>query len=383
MKEVPLMPRSNLKPCVALVALAAAALTGRPAPTLAAPPSTSAPAAAAEATAIVEPTPNAALGQPARIEAPLGRVAIRVRRGDALDKLLGTQGIALDGNSLALVYTLNPNLRHAAALAPGTELVLPTARDRPELRQVLAQGGRARVNLAAAVKRELHGSADSLRALTVQAAEVPARGWGGEAAKQTTLAQISRAADHVSALAQLADDNSTPLDPEALRITLAEARWLERTLRSTLQRASQVFIRASDEGDKAWTATDRERLSAVLADFTVQASGLNEIRGGPGDPGIPDRLADALVVVKVDDQQQAPFPGLRIYYVPPALLDSQADVGWFYTLSPKASRRLPEAHFLLWAGRDGDFTPLTPRVPVEVRRQPQDHAIEVQLRVQH
>jgi hypothetical protein len=424
------------------------------------------PAPAATPTAVLDRRAETATASPATIETPLAHVAMRVRRGDSLRQLLDAQGILLDGNALSLVYQLNPNLLTVDPLPPGRDLTLPSVRGNQELQHYLKSGSRFRVSVASSVKQDLRRTGESLQALALRAHELPAATWGGESDRQTALASISQTAQYIKTLAQLAEDNSTALDPEMLRLALAEARWVQRHTAAVLATATNAtdiawtdghYVRSTNATGRdvnleyivtafdptnydrdvawtdghyvrwtettgrdvnleyvvtafdptnydrdilwtdgyyvrwpqntsvtphypAWTSEDRQGFSEVMDDFNQQAKGLNEIRGAGR---LSDRPPDALVVVTtVRGENMMPVSGLRIYYAAPMLKDSNSDIGWFPTFSPKASKRLPEAQFLFWAGHDGDFTPLTPRVPLKVRKQQQDAPLTLQLLVQ-
>lgn len=274
---------------------------------------------------------------------PLETLAVTVRAGETIDKLLRQMGIHPDGEALSVVYSLNPGLESLSPLAAGTRITLPAAKGRgtSDAAELL------RLSVAAPTKKALLTANQALGPVVEKVSSLPAARFAGPENKEEVVGALDEIRGYLDELNRRIEDGSRAFSPEMLRQSLAEARLVQSLL--------DGFVKSG----KALADADRETIIAISEDMNLKARNF-DAAGAQGK--LPPRWRDARVVVPVQGE------GLRVYYVPRLLARSKDAAGQLPVSGSKAAGRLPEGEYLVWAGREGDPAPLTRQVPVQVRK---------------
>lgn len=285
--------------------------------------------------------------------------------GEPIEELLRARRLQPGGDTLALIYVLNPGLTQVDPLPSGTTLVLPGL---PAAEASgMAPGALVRVSVVPAVKRELLASDLALGPIVEKVNLLPAARFEGPDEKEEVVGALDEIRGFLELLNLGITEGKLPLHPEVLRQSLAEARLVKS------------ILEAFAESRKPLSATDRETIVQISEDMNLKARSFDEMRRG-GDR--PRRWRDARVVVRVKgDKDGAPVSGLRIHYVPRALAGQAKEVRQLAGFGSEVLVRLPEASYLVWAAAEGKATPLSPKVRVDVRRQEGDREVVVDLPV--
>ena len=293
-------------------------------------------------------------------------VAVRVTAGgEPIEELLRDQRIRPGGDALALVYLLNPDLASVDRLPAGTALDLPAVPAAEVAR--LAPGALVTLRLAPTAKRDLLAIDASLGPIVERVNLLPAARFEGADAKEDVVGGLDEIRGFLALLNTGATGGKLPLPPEVLHQSLAEMQLVKAIL--------EGFVKTG----KPISAADRETIVRISEDMNLKAASFDEMRRGGEHPR---RWRDARVVVRVKGKEDgAPVSGLRVYYVPRALAGRREEVSQAPSAEAAQALQLPEASYLIWAGKAGDPKPLSPQARVDVRRQEGGREIAVDLPV--
>ena len=285
--------------------------------------------------------------------------------GEPIEELLRSQRIRPGGDALALVYLLNPGLASVDPLPAGTSLVLPAVPAAEAAR--MPAGALVGVSLAPKIKREILRNDFSLGPIVERVNLLPAARFAGPDAKEEVIGALDEIRGFLDLLNIGITGGRLPLHPEVLRQSWAEAKLVKSIL--------EAFVKSG----KPLGATDRETIVRISEDMNLKAASFDEMRRG-GDR--PRRWRDARVVVRVMGKEDgAPVSGLRVYYVPRALEGRREEIQQVPGTDATVALQLPEASYLIWAGKVGDPKPLSPQARVDVRRQEGGREMVVDLPV--
>ena len=285
--------------------------------------------------------------------------------GEPIEELLRSQRIRPGGDALALVYLLNPGLARVDPLPVGTSLVLPAVPAAEAAR--MPAGVLVGVSLAPKIKRDILASDFSLGPIVERVNLLPAGRFAGPDEKEEVIGALDEIRGFLELLNTGITGGKLPLHPEVLRQSWVEARIVKAIL--------EAFVKSG----KTLDSKDRETIVQISEDMNLKASSFDEMRGG-GDR--PRRWRDARVVVRVKGKDDgAPVSGLRVYYMPRALAGRAEEVQQAPAPDGTVALQLPEASYLVWAGKVGDPKPLSPQARVDVRRQNGGREVVVDLPV--
>lgn len=286
--------------------------------------------------------------------------------GEPIEELLRSQRIRPGGDALALVYLLNPGLLSVDPLSRGTSLVLPAVPAAEAAR--MPAGALVGVSLTPKIKREILGNDFSLGPIVERVNLLPAARFAGPDEKEEVIGALDEIRGFLDLLNTGITGGRLPLHPEVLRQSWVEARLVKSIL--------EAFVKSG----KPLGSADRETIVRISEDMNLKAASFDEMRRG-GDR--PRRWRDARVVVRVKGKEDgAPVSGLRVYYVPRALEGRREGVVQEVSAPDgTATLLLPEAGYLIWAGKVGDSKPLSPQARVDVRRQEKGREMVVDLPV--
>jgi hypothetical protein len=291
-----------------------------------------------------------------------------LKPGDNVKQLLIANGIFPDTEAFGLVYDLNPTVPGIATIAPGIQLILP--RVSSASRSLLPQGDLVAVAMDSRMKEQLVAAIAELNGPITTARTFAAGRYDSADDRQSTNNALRGINDSFVAIANVIRGKVRPINGEVLNQTAAEAE----TLRTTLARLTDPSQKLSAE--------DVNTIKLIDADLRVKRRTLTDVRG-PSEP--PTRWREALVVVRTLGSDGHPVPLLRIYYVPEALRGRAQLIKSFDTLTSPSERSLPEANYVIWAGRPGQTTETTALSEVKklALRRSSDAAVKVDLAIIH
>jgi hypothetical protein len=291
-----------------------------------------------------------------------------LKPGDNVKQLLLANGIFPDTEAFGLVYDLNPTLPRITTIASGSQLILP--RVSSESRSFLPNADLVAVAMDSRLKEQLVAAIAELEGPITTTRTFAAGRYDSASDRQSTNNALSNINDSFGAIANVIRGKVRPINGEVLNQTRAEADLLRTTL-----------AKLNDPSQKL-TADDVNAIKLIDADLRVKRRTLTDIRG-PSEP--PTRWREALVVVRTLGSDGHPVPLLRIYYVPEALRGRAQLIKSFDTLTSPSQRSLPEANYVIWAGRPGQTSETTALSEVKklALRRSSDAAVAVDLAIIH
>lgn len=288
-----------------------------------------------------------------------------LRDNESVEVLLTSNGILPDGESLGLVYILNPKL-DAKTVRSATELLLPKVKGGQELSTALEEGYLVALTLDRELKRQLLTKVKVLRSLVQRMVKLEFNHFETAESRDTVIECVRYVEESLGIMRIIIKERSRPLSSEMLRQTVCEIDVLALILNDLIK------------GQHKLSRTDAETIKLIAEDFRIRMKSFVEERG-PGD--LPSKWSEGLVSVRVRRSgNRGEVHGLRIYYVPEALWNYRHKIeSSFRKLSSPTEQSLPVATYFFWAGKPGDSTPLSDRKKESVREQEMSKKIELEL----
>ncbi len=295
---------------------------------------------------------------------------VSLKEADSLEKLLVSQGIFADGESIGVVYRLNPAL-DAKAIKAGAEIMVPFVRDKKQFAGEFDKGGLVALTLDKEEKQEFIKVLKELEAVTASVAKLPPQQFYSVAERDTFIKSIKTTksiVDKMESFKVVIKERTRPVSSETLQQITSEAKQLNSILHDVIKNNGKV------------NKNDIETAVLISKDMDIKMKNLAETKGFGG---LPSRWPDVLVTVKtIDVQKNKEIDNLRVYYVPQALWNYRAsEAKSFDRLTSPADRVLPEADYYIWAGKLEDSNPLTERKSLEVRKVTGKEKIELDLAI--
>lgn len=285
--------------------------------------------------------------------------------GESVEGLLTSNGILPDGESLGLVYILNPKL-DAKTVRSATELLLPKVKGGQELSTALGEGYLVALTLDKELKRQLLIKVKDLRSLIQRMLKLEFNRFETAESRDSVIECMHYVEESLGIMRIVIRERSRPLSSEMLRQVVCEIDVLA------------LILNNLTKGQHKLSRTDAETIKQIAEDFKIRMKSFSEERG-PGD--LPSKWPEGLVSVRVRRSgNREEVHGLRIYYVPEALWNIRHKIeSSFRKLSSPTEQSLPVATYFFWAGKPGDSTPLSDRKKESVRKSEMSEKIEVEL----
>lgn len=292
---------------------------------------------------------------------------VTLKEGDSLETLLFSKGIFADGESIGVVYRLNPAL-DAKAIKSGAEIMVPFVKDKKQFAGEFDKGGLVALTLDKEKKQEFIKVLKELDAAMTSVAKLQPQQFDSVAEKDTFLKTTKSIVDKMESFKVVIKERTRPLSSETLQQMTSEAKQMNAILNDIIKNNKKV------------SKNDLETALLISKDMDIKMKSLAEQKG-LGE--LPSRWPDVLVTVKtIDVQKNQEINNMRVYYVPQALWNYRAsEAKSFDRLTSPADRALPEADYYIWAGKLDDSTPLTERKTLEVRKVTGKEKIELDLAV--
>jgi hypothetical protein len=298
--------------------------------------------------------PLDALGLPGFLAQP-----VTVQKGDTVGSLLRSLRIQPDGNSLAAVYALNPQLARVKPLRPGSQLLLPQPKSQ--------EAGAAEwisLQIVPDVKRDLLAAAESLNDLVEPLNALPAARFGDPDKQGEVLGALDEIRGYLDQVNLILKQNKLPLGPELLRQSLAETRAVQQALEDMTRRKVSLDRKS------------RELIVGVSEDLNLKAQSFDDMDRPDG----PLRWHDVDVVVNLFHRSdRKPATGLRVFYVNQLFKDRPEWVRPFPGVGARVQDKLLEGDYVFWAAEIGKTAPATQKVSHPVRKG--EKAVEIDLPV--
>ena len=299
---------------------------------------------------------------PEQDEIRLSTALVRVRDGDSIESLLAAHGILPDAESFGAVYTLNPGI-DPTSIRPGSDVLLPQAAGGEALAAALREGYLVALTLNVEEKQELLNRIETIEGLAAGFVQLDADRFGGGAERDRTVGYVTGSLEFLRSVTTIIREQTRPLDPEMLWQLGMEASLLESLLEGPVR------------GNRVLTTEDKQRIRLVGESMQFRAEHLRRARGdGEPPPGYP--MVQVQVKTLTAGNQEA--GGLRIFYTPEALYDTEVAAKSFATTSPVAGF-LPEANYRFWAIRPNESGLASEVLSVRVRMPPGGAVMPVEL----
>ena len=262
-------------------------------------------------------------------ELTLDSRTVVVREGDNLKAILQREGIRADGEALALVRHMNPQLTQLDKLQVGEALTIPTV-------SALAVMNRRDVSFVVIVEPERREAlAEVTNAIKESAPDVISASQAG------AIARLTRSLNDIRSSLDVFSRAAIPLTGEALAQVTAEGEALNR-----------VLIAAAEMG-RNLTSAEEAVLEAVRSDYEAKRS---VVEGALG-------LDVEIEVVTRDGNQ--PRCNLAVYIAPLALPERRRRLT--IPSSPATDKQVTVADYKLWAENQNAEVVSDTLSPVKVR----------------
>jgi hypothetical protein len=297
----------------------------------------------------------------------LAEQKVTLAPGDNLEKLLISKGIFADGESIGIVYQLNPAL-DAKAIKTGVEVTVPFVKDKKQFKEEFDQGGVVALTLDKEKKQEFITVLKELESAATSVAKLQPQQFDSIVEKDMFTQTTKSIVDKMVNFKIVIKERTRPLNSEILQQMNSEARQMNAILNDIITSKRKVG------------KNDIETAMLISKDMDIKTNSLTEQKG-IGE--LPSRWPEVLVTVKtIDVQKRKEVNNMRVYYVPQALWnyrDSEAKSA--DRLTSPTNMVLPEADYYIWAGKFDNDTPLTEIKTLEVRKIPGKETIELDLAV--
>jgi hypothetical protein len=292
---------------------------------------------------------------------------VTLKEGDSLEKLLTSRGIFADGESIGVVYRLNPAL-DAEAIKAGADVVVPLVKDKKAFAGEFDRGGLVALTLDKEEKKEFIGILREFQAAAASVVNLQPEQFNSVAEKDAFAKTTKLIFDEMESFKVVLKERTRPLNSDVVVQMIGEAKLMNAILTDIVKLNRKVG------------KDDIEAAVLIAKDMDIRMKSLAEQKG-LGQ--LPSRWPEVLVTVKtIDVQKGKEVNNMRVYYVPQALWkyrDTEAKSS--DRLTSPADVVLPEADYYIWAGKLDDATPLTERKTLEVRKTTGNEKIELDLAV--
>ena len=268
--------------------------------------------------------------------AKLGTAAVTVKAADTIAKLLRANGIFANGDSLAIVYQLNPAIKTLTPLPAGSTLTLPKVSGGATLRQALAKGELVVVSANDQLKRDVRTAATDLADTAVAVSRLAPDRFEASG-RDATARSLNAIADRLDIIRKIIMNGNVSLDRPLLQQILEQADLVRTRMRAFPASAEKL------------SAADQQRIKLVEEDLELKAGIFEETRGGEA----AQKAALGVRVVVNTLKNGNPVKNLRICYVPAALFDKEPST--FGKVSSPADEMIPIGNYRIWA--DAACTP--------------------------
>ena len=272
---------------------------------------------------------------------------VAVRQGETIEQLLESNGIYADGESLAVLYTLNPG-REFASIEAGAEVIIPIVQGGRELSVALEKGYLVALILDKELKKKILKQIKELTDLSASVSDFGPQRFENPKRQNQILDSLQHIVYSLEVFRTVIRQRNRPINAEVLRQLKGETEVLNSLLHGIIETKRQI------------TNSDEETLILVAENMDVRMGVLDEQKGTPGD--LPSRWPQVRVVVNaLSTKFGHEAHNFRVYYVPQAL----ASFGMGYVesfdklTSPSSEGNLPPANYLIWAGIPGDPEPVS------------------------
>ena len=291
-----------------------------------------------------------------------------VKENEDVQQLLTSNGIYADGESIGILYRLNPTM-DPKLNNKGAEIVVPTIKTMKPITGYSRDKYLLALTLDRKMKQDL---LDGIRRLDVAAAAISGLGtepFGSTAIRDSFTVLTRTILESMETFKVLIRERTRPLSLELIRQMNDEAEQVISMLDTITHK-------------KGYRLTENDIGSArlIAKNMTVRMKSLDETKGSGGIPSRWPEVRVSIRVVNTVDGKEV--KNLRVYYVGQGLWNTRSKYERsFDKLSSPSERDLPEADYYIWAGKPQDSTPLSDRKSLEIRRKTENERVELDLTI--
>jgi hypothetical protein len=299
-------------------------------------------------------------------EIELAIKTIIYEENNTIDNILISNGIIPDGESLGILYLINPGIDEDS-IKTNTTLQVPIIKKKEDTTTIYNEAYLVALTLDKEIKKDLIKEFSNLRNFMEQIATIQADQFGSSTDKEKFIQNVSFVAEKIEAFKVALMERTRPFSSEMIKQIYNEVKQIN------------IIFNKLINDKKKLTNTEFEVIELINENMEIRMRALNEKKG---PSGLPSRCPEISVVVKTIDpkQDKKEIYNLRIYYVSRALWENRKDFEEsFDKLSSPTDRMLPEANYYIWAGKANDSTPVSDIKPLKVRKTEGIEIIEVEL----
>jgi hypothetical protein len=298
-------------------------------------------------------------------DAELTTKKIIMKENDNIQKLLTGNGIYADGESIGILYHLNPGM-DPKSIKAGAEILFPVIKMKKQLASSSKEDCLVALTLDKKIKQDFIN--------TIKQFDIVAAGISSLSFNSSIPPEVK---DKFIALTKPIMENM-----ETFKVLIRER---------TRPLSSEMILQMNDEGDQMisiiekithknyiLTNNDIESIELIAKNMTIRMKTLDEAKGAGG---ISSNWPEVSVFVRaIDVSHGKEINNLRVYYVGQGLWNDRIKYEKsFDKLTSPSERILPEADYYIWVGKPQDSTPLSDRKSLEVRKKAENEKIGIDL----
>lgn len=294
--------------------------------------------------------------------------SIIFEENNTLDNILISNGIIPDGESLGILYLINPKI-NINSIKANTSLKVPVIKAKKKAPTISKEAYLVTLTLDKEIKRDLISESVSLRNNIEQINSIQVDQFRSSIDKEKFIQNVSFIAEKIDAFRVAIKERTRPLSSEMIKQIYNEVKQI-----------NIIFNRLVNDKKKLEDA-EFETIELINENMEIRMQFLYEKKG---PSGLPLRCPEVSVVVKTINLKKGnkEIYNLRIYYVSRALWENRKDFEEsFDKLSSPTNRSLPEANYYIWAGKPDDSTPISDIKLLKVRKTEEEEIIEVDLAI--
>jgi hypothetical protein len=195
------------------------------------------------------------------------------KEGDSIQKLLEANRFWTDGESVGILYKLNPDL-DAKSLKAGKEIILPAVKNKDEFSDEFAKGYLVYLTLDDALKQEFCDVSKELNDLPEKTSQLNVQKFESPGEKDNFLKATKSIVVTMKNFKDVIEDRSDPLSSDMLTQMLVEAA-----------QAKSIIIHTIN-GKQKLSRSDAQTLELIAKNMDSRQKILKEEKGDPVLPGV-------------------------------------------------------------------------------------------------
>ena len=300
------------------------------------------------------------------LEASLTYATVDAHSAGVLTNILTENGIYADGESLGLMYDINPQLK-TAHVPSGSTLRIPVVKG-AEWNQLRDAGFLVTITRDAELKQTLLRESERLRYLSGKFRASSSLQKLDNRARSKVAKSLTATVRSVETFGTVIEQRNRPIPTAVLSQVKGEVDSLNGILAREMNSNSPLV------------SADIDAVDTIADSMRVRVHTLLEERGA-GE--LPKRWPEVWVRVKTRYARNGrDASSYRVYYAPQALYRRSEYIESFDKLTTPSDGSVPPANYMIWVGVPGNPRPVSDLKKLRAREGSQENPVVVDLVIQ-